>query len=128
MIIPTEIEGYKLTESNEEGYYLYKKEYGFGFTNAKEIRKIHFDTPELKDKPFWETKELAGTCKMMKDVPDRYLICRRDYHLTLKDALDYLMSVKVKPKPPKRKLIYKEPATVEELNEYLGVVIFKENN
>ena len=125
-IILNEIEGYKLSESKEGGYYLYKKGFGFGFTNAKEIMKVHLDG--LENKPFWQTRELAGTCKMKSDVPDRYLICSTDYHLTLQDAIDYLLCKKVAPKPPKRKPITKEPASFKELNDYLGMEIFKEND
>lgn len=100
----------------------YKTEKGFGFYNMITIRTMY-----LKDKPdkkIVRVRHLAcnsygkGSC----------LVCVEDWFTSITDALNNLQGVKVKPKPPKRKLIVQPPATVEELNDYLGIEVFVMND
>lgn len=96
----------------------YKKEVGFGFYHMITIRTVW---PEhLPEKKITRVRHLScnswgkGSC----------FIIREDWFINLEDALNNLQGVKVKPKPPKRKLIAQPSATIEELNNYVGEIIF----
>lgn len=117
MMFPQKIGKCELIEFNGENAD-YREEQGFGFYQKKTIRTVWPD--HLPNKKVVRVRHLAcnswgkGTC----------LIVNEAWFLSLQDALNNLQGIKVKPKPPKRKLIVQPSATIEELNNYIGEEMF----
>lgn len=116
-----EIEKHELIQLNDENVD-YKTKESFGFYQMMTIRTLF---PE--EKP---NKKIVRVRHLSCNTFGRgtRFICREDWFLSMRDALNNIQGIKVKPKPPKRKLILQPPATIEELNEYLGMEAFTNNS
>jgi hypothetical protein len=109
-------DGYKLKESDPEGYAFYEHDVGFGFRHGLEIQKMGKQGDMSKS--VFLVKSLSGNTF----GKGTWLIVREEYFLTLEDAIGCLQG-KERIYKPKRKPERIRALTEQQLCEYLNVPI-----